>query len=143
MCKLVDYKNENMQVIVSGIGVKNMYESTLEIAQDLKMDDRLVNIGICGASKKFNIGDLLEIDLASKSCNESILTCVDKEVSAENIYDIVDMESDGFIQVAKSINNSYIFKIVSDHFEPKTVTKDKAKKLIFNKIDEIMEKINK
>jgi hypothetical protein len=51
------------------------------------------------------------------------------------------MESAGFIKATKDIKNSYIFKIVSDYFEPEKVTKDKAKQLIFNKIDEIMKEI--
>jgi hypothetical protein len=34
-----------------------------------------------------------------------------------------------------------MYKIVSDHFEPHKVTKEKTKALIFNVIDEIVQKV--
>ena len=51
------------------------------------------------------------------------------------------MESYGFYQAIKGMKNAYIFKVVSDHFEPKTVTKERTKNLIFNNIDEIMKRV--
>ena len=36
-----------------------------------------------------------------------------------------------------AIKNMYILKVVSDHFKPETITKDKTKALIFNAIDDI------
>ncbi len=133
--KLINYKDEVMQIIITGMGSKNMYESTINIIENLKIDDKIINIGICGASKKYKIGQLVN------GFKENI-TCVDFEVSDKSKYNIVDMESSGFIEATKNIKNVYMYKIVSDNFEPKTVTKDKAKKLIFDKIDDIMKEVN-
>ena len=58
----------------------------------------------------------------------------------ENKYNIVDMESFGFYEAGKNIKNVRMFKIVSDHFEPHKVTKDKTKKLVSAKLGEIIEK---
>jgi len=126
--------DKKMKVAVSGVGEKNMFEATSKIVKIMKNDDVLVNVGICGASKNYNIGQLID------GFKENI-TCVNEAISDKHKYDIVDMESTGFIKASLHVEHRYMFKIVSDHFEPKTVTKDGAKKLIFNNIDEIMEKI--
>ena len=71
------------------------------------------------------------------------ITCVDEEVSQE-LYEIVDMESFGFYDALNgSVNeqNIYIFKVVSDHFEPHKVTKDKTKALIFKEIQNILKEV--
>ncbi len=129
--KLKNYKNSKLCVTVSGVGKENMQKATREVLKNLTQDDIIINVGICGAGKNYAVGKLL--------INPKI-SCVDYEVS-KNKFDIVDMESDGFLQATKDTKNRYIFKVVSDHFEPKKVTKDGAKKLIFNKIDEIMKKV--
>jgi nucleoside phosphorylase len=127
-------QNENIYIKTSGIGADNMYKTTKEVLNIMKPGDIIVNVGICGADKKYKVGELLD----ARDIN---LTCVDYEVSHNN-YDVVDMESKGFIEATQnSPYKSYMFKIVSDNFEPKSVSKDMAKKLIFDKIDEIMEKI--
>ena len=96
--------------------------------------DILLNVGICGASKNYKIGQLID-------GFEENLTCVDKEVDTKNEYELVDMESAGFIEATKNMKNIYMYKIVSDNFEPETVTKENTKKLIFDKLDEIMTRI--
>ena len=129
------FVDKKMDVIISGIGSKNMFETTSKIVDKMNHDDIILNVGICGASKKYKIGQLID------GFKEN-LTCVDYAVSNNNDYEIVDMESNGFKKATQYVKNKYIFKIVSDHFEPETITKDGAKKLIFDKIDKIMEKIN-
>jgi hypothetical protein len=55
------------------------------------------------------------------------------------------MESFGFYDAVKhnpAIKNFFIFKVLSDHFEPDSITKDKTKSLIFHQIDSIMMKVN-
>lgn len=127
-------KKIDAKIIISGIGANNMKEATQKIIKHMSKDDKLLNVGICGASKEYKIGQLID-------GFEEEITCVDEAVSDKNKYKIVDMESSGFIKSSLHVENRYIFKVVSDHFEPQTVTKDGAKKLIFDKIDEIMEKI--
>lgn len=101
----------------------------------MKKNDLLVNVGVCGASKKYKIAQLID-------AFEEEVTCVDEAIYDKNKYNIVDMESRGFLEASQNIQNRYMYKVVSDHFEPKTLSKDGVKKLIFDKIDEIMEKIN-
>ena len=53
---------------------------------------------------------------------------------------ILYMESFGFYDAvihSPAIKNYHILKVVSDHFEPQTITKELTKSLIFNVIDGI------
>lgn len=136
-------KKINANIIVSGIGSHNMYNATKKTINEMREDDTIVNIGICGANENFTIGELLQIDLPSRTTKIIFtLECVNNEVIKNSKYDVVDMESSGFIDATTTIKNRYMFKIVSDYFEPKSITKDGAKKLIFARIDEIMKRIN-
>ncbi len=132
--KLKNYKNENISVFISGIGKENMQISTCQVLKNFTDKDKIINVGICGASKNYELGELID-------GMEKKITCVDTQIS-EDKFDIVDMESAGFLEATQNIQNRYIFKIVSDHFEPKSVTKDKAKKFIFDKIDEIIKRVD-
>ncbi|MCF6339922.1 MAG: hypothetical protein L3J10_04080 [Sulfurimonas sp.] len=142
--------NKNIKIIISGIGIQNAKLTTLFIIRKFNpnKDDIFLNIGICGASKKYKIGDCIEI--SSILYNEEIFTlntntnntivCSNNEVS-DNNYSIVDMESFGFYQACKNTKNCYMYKIVSDHFEPDSITKESTKKLIFNAIDKIIKRV--
>ncbi|PHQ65665.1 MAG: hypothetical protein COB99_02625 [Sulfurimonas sp.] len=128
-------QNSQITLVVSGIGSENMFEATQSVVKTMSKDDTIINVGICGGDKKFAIGELIET-------NDKNLRCVNSEVCEHGIHELVDMESDGFLRATKDINNKYIFKVVSDHFEPHKVTKEKAKSLIFNVIDDINNIIN-
>jgi len=143
------FTNENIRLIVSGLGVKNSMIATQTLINhfDITDNDIYLNIGICGASDKYEIGELLNISTikykeTSYLLKENILktiTCLDDEAHTDE-YEIVDMESFGFYDAvihSPAIKNRYILKVVSDHFEPHKVTKDKTKSLIFNVIDDI------
>jgi len=123
-------KNENITVVVSGVGKQNMQDATFHVVTEMQDDDTILNVGICAADESFEIGELVD-------ASEHKLTCVDIEVSQSGIYTLVDMESDGFLKATKGVKNSYIFKIVSDHFKPKSITKEFTKSLVFNAIDDI------
>jgi nucleoside phosphorylase len=127
-------QNENISVVISGVGNLNMKNTASKIVSKMREDDLILNVGICGASKNYSIGQLLDE-------RDVELTSLDHEVDYTK-YEVVDMESTGFKEATKGVKNSYIFKVVSDHFEPKDVTKDLAKKLIYKRIDEIMEKVS-
>ncbi len=127
--------NGKIAIIVSGIGSQNMLKATKNIVCKMNEDDSIVNIGICGADEKFKIGQLID-GLRGN------LTCVDSEIDKMGRYELVDMESKGFLEATQNIQNRYIFKVVSDHFEPQKVTKEKTKSLIFNAIDDINSIIN-
>jgi len=148
------FQNSSIILIISGIGIENSMRATQALINqyDITDDDIYLNIGICGASKQYEIGELLLIDEIEyndkhyklKSETQHIIKCIDFEAESA-VADIVDMESYGFYEAvyhSPAIKNLYVLKIVSDHFEPKKVTKDKAKSLIFNKIDDINAIIN-
>ncbi len=127
-------QNENISVVISGVGNLNMKNTASKIVSKMREDDLILNVGICGASKNYSIGQLLDE-------RDVELTSLDHEVDYTK-YEVVDMESTGFKEATKGVKNSYIFKVVSDHFDPKSVTKDLAKKLVYKRIDEIMEKVS-
>jgi len=140
----------NIKVIISGLGIVNAKIATTVIIEKFrpKKDDIFLNIGICGANKEYKIGKLLEIGsiiyknekfIINKDL-PNIITCQDSEEYKDN-HNIVDMESFGFYEATKDIKHRYMYKVVSDHFEPGTVTKDKTKSLIFKVIEEVMKKV--
>jgi len=128
-------QNSQITLVISGMGSENMFNATKNVVANMNEDDIIINVGICGADKKFAIGELID-------AREVNLTCVESEVSEHGKYELVDMESRGFLKATTNIKNSYVFKVVSDHFEPHKVTKEKTKSLIFNVIDDINNIIN-
>lgn len=147
------FYNENIKLIVSGIGVGNAMSATQMLIDnfDITDDDIYLNVGICGAESNYKIGELLEIGNIDYGVNtyvvhpylETTITCLDTQAS-EVQYEIVDMESFGFFEALRhstAIKKFHIFKVVSDHFEPATVTKEGTKSLIFNVIDVITTQI--
>lgn len=143
------FSNDSMMLIISGIGVENAAQATQTLINhyDITDDDIYLNIGICGANTKYEIGSLLEIGSlvynhktkVLNSPSELTLTCLNTE-SSDDTYDIVDMESFGFydaVMHSPAIKNYHILKVVSDNFEPQKVTKENTKSLLFNTIDDI------
>lgn len=146
--KFTLFSNNSMMLIVSHIGVDNTRNATQALINqfDITDDDIYLNVGICGANSRYEIGSLLEVgnimyeDMSyifkeKKLC----IVCVD-EAMDKNCHNIVDMESYGFYDAVihnPAIKNFHVLKVVSDHFEPEKVTKDMTKKLIFNQIDVI------
>ena len=139
----------SVTLVISGIGVYNSKIATQSVLKNfnIEKDDIFLNIGICGGSKEYKIGQLLEIDAVSykdktfliNKRNIHTLTCVDEELSEER-YKLADMESYGFFDaILKSshVKHIYIFKVVSDNFEQLSITKELTKSLIFNAIDDI------
>ena len=142
------YSNDKIKLVISGMGVDSARNATQTLINhfDITDEDIYLNIGICGASRVYKIGELLEIGtihyqgvfyiIDSKNKN---ITCVKNPISSSQ-YEIVDMESYGFYDAVvhnPAIKTFHILKVVSDHFEPDKVTKESTKKLLFNKIDDI------
>jgi nucleoside phosphorylase len=147
------FQNENMCLIISGMGVQNARVATQALINfyDITDEDIYVNVGICGADKEYSIGELIEINAIEYENHlhrlprrhGRTITCVDEQISDET-YAIADMESFGFYDAvihSPAIKNFFIFKVVSDHFEPHIVTKDGAKALIFGVIDAIFAQV--
>ena len=147
------FKNEKLTLIISHLGVANARVATQTLINhfDITDDDIYCNIGICGAASKYPIGALLNIGSLTYNDNSyqlsdapEHLTCCDEAIQT-NKYNTVDMESFGFYDAVvhnPAIKKAYIFKVVSDHFAPHKVNKEKTKSLIFNTIDAINEQIN-
>ena len=146
-CKL--FTSTTICLILSGLGIENARRATQTLINhfDITDEDIYLNIGICGASKEHEIGELLNIsNISYKDISYNIplaigktIHCLDEEANS-HIHEIVDMESYGFYDAvihSPAIKNIYVLKVVSDHFQPEKVTKDKTKSLIFNAIDDI------
>lgn len=149
------FTNEEIILIVSGLGVVNAKLASEVLLENfsIKENDKFLNIGICGAKRGFEIGELLKIGSINYGDKTYILdakakhslTCLDAAASDET-YEIVDMESFGFYDTLKSkvdMKNIYVFKVVSDNFEPHIVTKDTTKSLIFKEITNILKEVKK
>ena len=146
------FSSEELKIIISGIGVNNSKKAVEALIENFNLTDNdiIINTGICGADKKYKIGELIDIGSILYKEKKYIIdsnilntiTCKDVEVS-KNLYNIADMESFGFYTASAKIKNRYIFKVVSDHFEPSKVTKEDTKKLIFGVIDDIFKKVKK
>ena len=142
------FSNGYIFLIVSGVGNKKTLQILQDFIKNTKISDNecFINIGICASSNKYNIGDLIEISYVKyKGLTFSINdrnkeTIASLDYPSDNIQNnIADMESYGFYQAVKNLKNVRMFKVVSDHFEPKSISKDFVKKLIFENIGDIIE----
>ena len=146
------FENNDIRVVVSGVGIESAKKAAASLLKNflIDSDDIFINIGICAADKRYKIGTLLNIDsIAYKGEKYTLkksflhtITCSDEELFS-SLYDIADMESFGFYEATKELENRYIFKVVSDNFEPCKVTKDGTKKLIFDAIDAVMKEVTR
>ena len=150
--KLRDYtlfENEKIRLIISGVGVENAMRATQTLIDfyDISDEDIYINLGICAASKEYEIGALIEVgtilyqeeEFIVHSYLQSKIHCMDAE-QTDATSELVDMESFGFydaVRHSSAIKNFHIYKVVSDHFEPQSVTKDGTKKLIGDVLEQL------
>ena len=147
------YTNDAMRLIVSGVGVDNARLATQMLINtyDLSDEDIFYNVGVCAAPSHHPLGTLLNIGtvvydgISYPFDKEGItLQCSDTPQNTPQNTPLeipVDMESFGFYDAVihnPAIKHFGIFKVVSDHFEPDTLSKDMVKSLLFQKIDEII-----
>ena len=146
------FSNDTITLIISGIGVEKARLATQTLINnfDITDEDIYLNVGICAASRNYNIGDLIEcggvvyeeLEYVFNS-KKPLIHCANNEANSD-IYPLVDMESYGFYDAVvhnPAIKKFHILKVVSDHFEPQKVTKEETKSLLFNVIDAINETI--
>lgn len=143
------YTNDAMRLIVSGVGVDNARLATQMLINtyDLSDEDIFYNVGVCAAPSHHSIGSLLHIGtvvydgIAYPFFKDGVtLQCCDTPQNTP-LETPVDMESFGFYDAVihnPAIKHFGIFKVVSDHFAPDTLSKDMVKSLLFQKIDEII-----
>lgn len=136
------YFNNNMQLIISGVGVRNSQKATALLVGVMRSDEALYNVGICAS--KYPLGEVLEIskvrydayEICLNTNTTNTINTLDVEATDDD-FDIVDMESFGFAKSSFGVENRYIYKVVSDNFEPQKVSKDATKKLVYKLIDEV------
>lgn len=143
------HSNETMRLIISGMGVTNarLATQTLINNYDITDEDSYYNIGICAASNSYVIGEVIRVGTVMYEGlrntfdeEQKEIVCVDAPVQNQGEYEIVDMESFGFYDAVvhnPAIKNFGIIKVVSDHFEPESVTKEGAKMLLFQAIKDM------
>lgn len=135
------YKNDDTLLLVSGMGKMNAVMATSALLgwRAPADEDILINIGICGAPSKYEIGEALLIHqiidndrhyypdiLYPHELKETSLFCVDAPQSQTSEFP-VDMESAALFQAASrffKLHQMAFIKIVSDHFTPESVTKE-------------------
>jgi len=148
------YLGEDMILLVTGQGKENAMMGTSSLCGYRRPDpdDILINIGICGAPKHYPLGELLIIHqicdahrtyypdiLYAHTFYETSVLCVNQAIeSVQN--QPVDMESAGIFLAASrffKLHQMAFAKIVSDHFEPLSVTKENVIELIKHNISKI------
>lgn len=148
------YSNDSMVLLVTQVGSKNAMMALSSLLGWRKPDtsDILINIGICGGPEIFPIGEPLLVHqiiddnrhyypdiLYAHSLHETPLLSVDTPKDIP-LGIPVDMESSGIFQAASrffKIHQIAFLKIVSDHFNPESVTKDGVITLIKNQLSTI------
>ncbi len=161
------YRNENIHLIVSGVGKKNSFDAAIYL-HDFSGKNRncgWLNIGIGGHSKR-NIGagalahkitdqttgkNWYPPRILKTNCSSECILTVEKIET--NYYDSVlyDMESSGFYEAASSCSTSELvqcFKIVSDNlsFSSKKVSGALVRSLVeqnLKLIDSIVRELSK
>ena len=140
------FSNEFIRVIISGIGVEKARLATQTLIDnfDITDEDAYINVGICAASRNYKIGEVVECgtivyedEIYTFLPNKEKIYCVNEPMSSEE-YPLVDMESYGVYDAVShnpAIKKFFIFKVVSDHFEPHTVTKEQTKSLLLDAIN--------
>ncbi|PNR97363.1 hypothetical protein X928_10105 [Petrotoga miotherma DSM 10691] len=152
------YQNEEVHLVISGVGKINAAGATSYLLKDtLKSythNDYAINIGICGSlNNKFNVGDLVLVNkvvdyerkrkyytdiLVEHNLKEGSIQSIDTlHSNYEFEEDLVDMESSAFFEIASkflSVHQVYVLKIVSDK-----VSKNQPLERLTNKyIDELI-----
>ncbi len=144
------YENENIKLIISGIGNIQAasaltYLLTKYPPQNI---DKIYNIGICASSNKDDqIGTIYQIKkIVDKSTNHvyhlksekylqntTIATYTTAQTKIDQKYHLADMESAGFYISAKNFvatENIIIIKIISDHMEDTILKKEEVETMI-------------
>lgn len=156
------FENEDIKLIISGIGKINSATSVSHIVSKYGISDEdiILNIGICG-SKERNIGETVLINkihdietgrdyypdiLINHQFKEGILETFSKPVVDCDIQDICDMEGSGFFKASSKFFSPHqiqLIKIVSDHLDGVKLTGEFVENLIEKNISSIDEYINK
>jgi nucleoside phosphorylase len=150
---------EDILLCISGIGYDKASNALKQLLsyRKAKIEDVLINIGLCGSPVNNKLGELLLIDKIAyeeetysltidieHSFKQSKLLSV-TEAQTEALEILVDMEAHAIlIESLKTMHSKQLLfiKIVSDHFKPESLTKNLAYALINKQIKKIDVLIN-
>lgn len=149
------YLHEKFILVLTHNGYENAYLTAKELFTKYppSKNDKVINFGICGAPTHYSIAECLHVDTLLyhdkkiklfNSATSTTLECVDKPQSQEKNH-LVDMESFGIYEASKAyfdLNKLFFYKIVSDYFEPKSITKELIDTIIQKNTPLLIEKIN-
>ena len=144
------YENENIKLIISGIGNIQAASALTYLLTKYppKNIDKIFNIGICASSNKDDqIGTIYQIKkIVDKSTNHvyhlkserylqntTIATYATVQTKIDQKYHLADMESAGFYISAKKFiasENITVLKIISDHMEDKIPKKEEVETMV-------------
>ncbi len=149
------YRGDDAILIVGGMGAKAAADATRTVMElrPPAEEDLLVNLGICAAPARFAVGTLLapaslrcgpeEMPLPSlrkTTLPRIALRTVDRPCD-EPAETAVDMEAFAVAETAAAFfpeERIAVLKIVSDHFEPDSVTPKLAERLIEKQAENIL-----
>lgn len=157
------FSNDAVFLIISGIGKVNAAAATtfLHALTQLPSHAFYINLGIAGSDQP--IGELMAAhkitDAQSQQAwypninlhkfkNTANLITVDQPSNAYSNNTLIDMEASGFFPIAAKLvghDQAQVLKVVSDNNENSitTITPAKATQLIENKLDSLLEFINR
>jgi hypothetical protein len=131
------YKNDNILLIVSGIGGEKTRQA-LTYALSLYEPKIAINIGIAGCKdKSVKIGSLFCATHKNTPMPYVLVSsCENPATDAQTIHSpLADQESETFLKVMPNGVEKYVFKIVSDYLEPTIPSKAKVGELIQKSIN--------
>lgn len=137
------YTNENILVLIGGIGKENSY-NFLEYIFSHYIITKAITVGIAGCGDiNIEIGELFCINKELKDIKYMHCKTVDTPQLPTTNYStriLYDMEASYFLEIVSKYlmrKNIYIFKIVSDHLDSCIPKKEFVKKLINDKFTQI------
>jgi len=154
------YESEKVKLIVSGVGYDNALLATAALLAHFvpSKEDILINIGVAAAPQEYELNSLVighKITykersfypdlLFSHKFEEANITTVDEPQEIQHT-NLVDMEAAAIFQAASRFMQSdqtIFIKIISDHFEPESVTKELILKAFQTNSDAIFALIEK
>lgn len=156
------FKNDDIALVVSGIGKENMMMATTFLATLHKNSDLIINLGIAGA-KNLNIGTLALINkiidketqrefypdiLVINHFLETQITTLNNPCkdSTQIETELVDMESSAFFVASSKFFSPHqivVLKIVSDNLDIDFIKKEFVSSLVANHFNEIVEFLEK
>ena len=144
------YQNQNIKLIISGIGKINSAIATTFLLQQTDAKCEIFNIGIAAGLNKqslYEVGEVVDKEIGKKFVlGDGIkLICSDFACTDMKNSLIADMEASGFLMAAfrfLSKENIKIIKLISDVFEPKMFDKKYIYDLFFKHKDYFLGQFN-